>query len=236
MRATMPACVLVLSVGHQASLLLTTPPFICSASAPRPFPGLLIFFLSLWPGLSSPPLQGQPFTDSTGHWLIISVFSWRLMWFVLEVGVSWLLRQQGLNLEDYNPVVLRNLSRLGSHFRDPCGVVLHWCGHNAVVQACTAPAQARRLGTTDLGFPCPLLLSHVVPLYGHSCRTGVISSLRTEGMLIVVLLVPDHVMIHHQPPVFRPKTPKASRDAAGHSQFDHLGISRKGKKHWKPRC
>lgn len=86
----------------------------------------------------------------------------------------------------------------------------------------------------DLGFPCPLLLSYVLPLYGHSCRTGVISSLRTEGLLIAVLLVPDHVMIHHQPPAFRPKTPKASRDAAGHSQLDHLGISRKGKKHWKP--
>lgn len=88
----------------------------------------------------------------------------------------------------------------------------------------------------DLGFLCPLLPSHVLPLYGHSCRTGVTSFLRTEVLLIGVLLVPDHVMIHHQPRVFRPKTPKASPDAAGHSQLDHLGISRKGKKHWKPLC
>lgn len=48
------------------------------------------------------------------------------------------------------------------------------------------------MGTMELGFLCPLLPSHVLPLYGHSCRTGVISSLRTEVLLIVVLLVPDH--------------------------------------------
>lgn len=39
----------------------------------KAFPRVVDFLPLTRPGLSSPPLQGQPFTDSTGHWLLSSM-------------------------------------------------------------------------------------------------------------------------------------------------------------------